>query len=75
VADNGNRRAIKVTGDGRVSTVLRAGKPWSPTGVALQGDVLFVIEHGFTSPATALGPRVRKLSPDGTTVVLATVTD
>jgi hypothetical protein len=55
--------------------MLRAEKPWSPTGVALKGDMLFVIEHGFTPPATSLGPRVRKLSPDGTAVVLATVAD
>lgn len=75
VADAGNRRVLKVTSEGNVSTVLRAAKPWTPTGVALQGEQLFVIEHGFTAPATALGPRVRKLSPDGTTVVLATVTD
>lgn len=75
VADNGNRRIIKVTSDGKVSTVLRADKPWSPTGAALRGDTLFVIEHGFTPPATSLGPRVRKLLPDGTAVVLATVTD
>jgi hypothetical protein len=75
VADNGNRRVIKVTGDGKVSTVLRAEKPWSPAGVALKGDTLFVLEHGFTSPATNLGPRARKLSADGTVAVLTTVTD
>ena len=75
VADYGNRRVIKVTRSGQTSTVLRADKPWSPTGVALQGDTLLVLEHGFTPPATSLGPRVRKLSPDGTIVVLTTVTD
>lgn len=75
VADSGNRRVIKVTGDGKVSTVLRTEKPWSPAGVVLKGDTLFVLEHGFTPPATSLGPRVRKLLPDGTAVVLATVTD
>jgi len=75
VADYGNRRVLKVTPKGRVSTVLRAEKPWSPTGVALKQEVLFVLEHGFTPPATSLGPRVRRLAPDGTVAVLTSVSD
>ncbi len=75
VADYGNRRVIKVTLDGAVTTVLRAEKPWSPTGVALNGDELVVLEHGFTPPSTSLGPRVRSRSLDGTIRVLTTIDD
>jgi sugar lactone lactonase YvrE len=75
VADYGNRRVVKVTSAGKVTTVLQSEKPWSPAGVALAGETLFVLEHGFERPVTALGPRVRKLSPGGQAATLVTITD
>jgi len=71
VADYGNRRILKVTSGGAVSTIARAEQPWSPTGVALKDGILYILEFGFTPPGTYT-PRVRKLPPDGKIVVLAT---
>jgi hypothetical protein len=72
VADYGNRRVIKVTSGGAVSTVARAEQPWSPTGIALKDGNLYILEFGFTPPST-YSPRVRKLSSDGKITMLATV--
>jgi sugar lactone lactonase YvrE len=72
VADYGNRRILKVTSGGAVSTVMRAEPPWSPTGVALKDGDLYILEFGFTPPSTYT-PRVRKLSSDGRISMLATV--
>lgn len=71
-ADNGNRRVLKVTSGGAVSTAARAEQPWAPTGVALKDGNLYILEFGFTPPSTYT-PRVRKLSPDGRITTLATV--
>jgi sugar lactone lactonase YvrE len=71
-ADNGNRRVLKVTSSGTISTVARAERPWSPTGVALKDGNLYILEFGFTPPSTYT-PRVRKLSPDGRITTLAAI--
>ncbi len=74
VADYGRRRVLKVAADGKVSRVVRAEAPWSPSGVAVTGDGrVLVLEVGFTPPNVYSGPRVRELSPDGTLKTLATV--
>src|SRR5437667_2126266 len=44
VAATGCRCVIKITSAGHVETVLRAEAPWLPTGVALKGSDLFVLE-------------------------------
>jgi sugar lactone lactonase YvrE len=72
VADYGNRRVLKIASDGAISTVERAERPWSPTGVALKDGNLYILEFGFTPPSTYT-PRVRKLSPDGRIRLLATI--
>jgi hypothetical protein len=72
VADYGNRRVLKITSGGAISTVARAEKPWSPTGIALKDGNVYILEFGFTLPSTYL-PRVRKLSPDGRITMLATI--
>ena len=72
VADYGNRRVIKVTSGGSISTVVRAEQPWAPTGVALKDGNLYILEFGFTPPSTYT-PRVRKLSADGRITMVATV--
>jgi hypothetical protein len=65
---------LKVAADGKVTRVMRAEAPWSPSGVAATKDGrVFVLEVGFTSPNIYSGPRVRELLPDGTLKVLATV--
>ena len=74
VADYGRRRVLRVAADGKVSRVVRAEAPWSPTGVATTRDGrVLVLEVGFTLPNVFNGPRVCELAPDGTLKVLATV--
>jgi hypothetical protein len=73
VADSGNRRVLKVK-DGKAQVVLRSEPPFFPTGAAVtpSGDV-YILEVGFTLPNISIGPRVRKLTAGGETVVVATV--
>jgi len=72
VADNDNRRVLKVTPDGRVTTLLRVESPWSPSGLAYSNNDLFILEFG-TTPTNTTAPRVRKLSPDGSVTLIASV--
>jgi sugar lactone lactonase YvrE len=74
VADYGNRRVLKITSDGAISTIASAEKPWTPTGVALKDGNLYILEFGFTPPSTYL-PRVRKLSVDGKITTLVTLAE
>ena len=74
VTDYGRRRVMKVTADGKVTRVVRAEAPWSPSGVATTRDGrVFILEVGFTPPNVYSGPRVRELLHDGTLKMLATV--
>jgi len=73
VADYRNRRVLKVTSGGAISTVAQAEQSWTPTGVAVAGNGdLYILEFGFAPPSTNT-PRVRKLPSDGRSIVLATV--
>ena len=67
-ADHDGRRVIRITPRGEVSTLARAEQPWTPTGVAMRGNDIFILE-AKNPPLTA---RVRKLSPDGRLTLLAT---
>lgn len=81
VADYGNRRVRKVTPDGTVSTVALISWPWWPTGVAVWGDRVYVLERWgdyYRMPpvpafiADLVGhPRVRVITPGGEAQVLA----
>jgi sugar lactone lactonase YvrE len=74
VADAGNRRLLKIATDGKVTVVYRAAPPYFPNGVfATNSDDLYVMEVGLTLPSRWSGPRVRKISGDGQSVLLATV--
>ena len=77
VADHANRRILKVTPSGAVSTVRRTGWLWTPTGIARVGDTLYVLEH-LRMPLAILGDlgvgpylRVRIVSGDGSVTDLA----
>jgi sugar lactone lactonase YvrE len=73
VADSGNRRLLRVA-NGKVETVFRSEPPFFPTGAfATSGGDVYVLEVGLTLPNITSGPRVRKLSPDGTITAVATV--
>ena len=73
-AATGCRIVVRIRPDGRVETVLKAEPPWSPTGVAVHGDDLHVLEyaHANGSPAQWL-PRVRTLKADGRVSALVTM--
>ena len=73
VADYGNRRVLKITPDGKNSTLIRAEESWFPTGVAVRGDELYILEYGHTPTHTPIGTRVRKRASDGKVSTLATV--
>jgi sugar lactone lactonase YvrE len=75
VAATGCRSVLKITPDGKVSTVLKADRPWSPSGVAVHHEDVYVLEHiSMNSDAHEdWPPRVRKLGRDGKITILATV--
>ena len=66
---------LKINPKGAISVVLRAEDAWSPTGVAVSGDDLYVLEylHIKADRREEWVPRVRKLSRGGTASVIATV--
>jgi sugar lactone lactonase YvrE len=74
-AATGCHRVVKITPEGKVETVLKAERPWSPTGVAVHGEDVYVVEytHANAGPDRGWLPRVRKLGRDGKVAVLATV--
>jgi sugar lactone lactonase YvrE len=78
VAATGSRRVLRITENGGVSTILQAQSPWSPTGVAVLGGEVYVLEWQDPSLSqletrNAWIPRVRKLGRDGKITTLATV--
>ncbi|MEX2112982.1 MAG: hypothetical protein WD845_07335 [Pirellulales bacterium] len=66
---------LKITPDGDVSVVLRATDGWSPQGVAIAGDDLYVLEYDYieTERREEWLPRIRKLAADGTVSVIAQI--
>jgi len=65
---------LKITPEGSVSVVLRGLDAWSPMGVAVSGDDLYVLEYRYIESERREDwlPRVRKLSRDGKVTVFAT---
>jgi hypothetical protein len=75
VAASGCGAVLKISPAGAVSVMLRASDAWSPTGVAMTGNDLYVLEYRYIKVERAQDwlPRVRKVSRDGTVTVVATV--
>jgi hypothetical protein len=75
-AATGCRCVVKISPNGQTQTVLRAERPWSPTGVALHRGVVYVLEytHANGGPDEGWLPRVRKLERNGRVTTLATIT-
>jgi len=76
-ADYGRRRALRISPGGEAQTVLEAGRLWAPTGVAVAGGDLYVLEQ-LRSPLAFLGDlgvgpylQVRRVPAQGPPVVLA----
>ena len=75
VADNGDARVLRITPDGKVTTLVQLESPWSPTDVAIFGDIVYVLEYLHTpgDDRVTWMPRVRKITPDGRSNVIVTV--
>jgi hypothetical protein len=76
VAASGCGSLLRITPQGQVTKLLQLDAPWSPTAVALFGTDVYVLEylHTEVEDRRAWVPRVRKISADGRSVVIATVT-
>jgi hypothetical protein len=76
VAASGCGSVLKITRDGRVTKLVQLEAPWSPTAVALFGSDVYVLEylHTEVEDRRAWVPRVRKISADGKSVIIARVT-
>ena len=66
---------LKIAPDGKVETVLRAERPWSPTGLAVHGGAVYVLEYTNANggPGEGWRPRVRRLGRDGKVTTMATI--
>jgi len=75
VAAAGCGAVLKIKPEGTSAVVLRAQSPWSPTGIAVSGGNVYVLEYLHTANDNRREwiPRVRKLSPDGRVATLATI--
>ncbi|HMK25454.1 MAG TPA: SBBP repeat-containing protein [Chitinophagaceae bacterium] len=78
VAATGTRSVLKISPNGKVSTILQATGPWSPTGVTIFHGEVYVLEWSDAPPSEtevrkAWVPRVRKIGLDGKITTLATV--
>ena len=75
-AANRCRAVVKITPDGKITTILCAVAPWSPTGVAVAEGVVYVEEYDFPEEGPRQyeqRPRVRRISRDGKVSTLAIV--
>ena len=79
IADYSSRRILKINKEGKIETILQSGGVWSPTGVAVVGQELYVIEH-LRIPLVVLGNigigpyiRIRKVAANETITTLHTV--
>ena len=75
VADAADARVLKITPDGKVTTILQLESPWAPTDVAVFRDIVYVLEftHDAGDDRTTWMPRVRKITPDGRSAIIVTV--
>ena len=57
---------------GKVETILKAERPWTPTGVFVHDGQVYVLEYsnGNDAPEKGWRPRVRRLSRDGKVTTL-----
>ena len=75
VAASGCGSVLKVAPGRQVTVLVQVQSPWSPTAVALSGGDVYVLEylHTATENRREWLPRVRKISPDGKTGVIAAI--
>jgi len=72
LADLGNQRLLKIDATGALQIVYRGDAPYYSNGVFVSdsGD-LYVLEIGYERPGTWLKPRVRRISADGKSTIIA----
>jgi hypothetical protein len=79
VAASGCGSLLKVSAGGQVTTLHQLQSPWTPTAVALFGSNIYVLEYLQTAASmepedrSAWLPRVRKITADGHSSVIASV--
>ena len=75
VADTGDARVLKMGSSHALSTILQTQSPWSPTAVAVFGDDVYVLEflHTVRDVRRDWLPRVRKISSNGQSSLIATL--
>lgn len=75
VADSGDARTLKITPDGKVTTLVQLESPWAPTDVAVFGDIVYVLEYLHTPGDNRVEwmPRIRKITADGKSTIILTV--
>jgi hypothetical protein len=68
-------RVLKIARDGKVESILTSERPLSPTGVAVHGGAVYVLEYTNANGGPDEGwlPRVRRLGRDGTVATFATI--
>ena len=66
---------LKITPDGKVTTIAQLESPWAPTDVAVFGDIVYVLEftHDAGDDRTTWMPRIRKVTPDTRSTIILTV--
>ena len=73
-AATGRHRVVKIMPNGKIETVLKSERPWSPTGVTVHGQDVYVLEYANADEDyTQWLPRIRKLGHDGTITMVASV--
>ena len=75
VADTGDARLLKITPGGEITTLLETQTPWSPTAVAVHGSEVYVLEYLHTAREVRRDwlPRVRKITADGRSTMVAAI--
>ncbi len=73
VAASGCGSLLKITPEGRITRLVQCEPPWSPTAVAFFGSDVYVLEYFHAEKEDWWVPRVRKVSADGKSDVIATV--
>jgi len=71
------RKVIRISPRGEITTALDSGMLWAPSGVAVVGRDVYVLEHragvtGLLEKAGMGGPRIRKISADGNVKIVGT---
>jgi hypothetical protein len=69
------KRFERITPDGQITSILKSERPWSPTGVAVRSEDIYVLQYTNANGPAKEGwyPRARKRAMDGTWVTLVTV--